>query len=93
MTRKEVLMAAFEAVLDAEEETGYHIWFDYAPHVDGFTVYTVNTKRFPEDLAYKHVYLTEIAQDINETSLDALRWRLRKEELDKQRRDPHGRLV
>lgn len=83
MTKKEILMAMLEAVLDAEERTGGHIWFEYSPHVNTVRVCTYTQKWFDakaevEDL----VYLLEGAEPTEE-ALDALRWRLLPENLRK----------
>ena len=81
MTKKEILMAMLEAVLDAEERTGGHIWFEYSPHVEGVGVFTYTTKTYSED--GELVYLMACDSGLTEDSLDALRWRLLPENLRK----------
>ena len=85
MTRKEILMAMFEAVLDAEEKTGGEIWFEYCPHVDSVYLYTASTKRYPHDGGeYRHISIVDPVEiEPTEKDLDALRWRLLPENLEK----------
>ena len=85
MTRKEILKAMFEAVLEAEEKTGGEIWFEYSPHVDSVGVYTVSSKRYPHDGGgYEHIFIfSPLEMEITEKDLDALRWRLLPENLEK----------
>jgi len=85
MTKKEIMTAMLDAVLEAEELTGGDIWFDYSPHVDSVHVYTVNTRRYPHDGGeYEHVSIfSPVELEITEKDLDALRWRLLPENLEK----------
>ena len=81
MKKKEIKMAMFEAVLDAEEETGGQIWFETVPHCDIIRVHTIDTKRYPDDAEYEIVDL--LYAEPTEEALDALRWRLLPENLRK----------
>lgn len=84
MTKKEIMMAMFDAVLEAEELTGGHIFFDYSPHVDAVGVFTYTTKTYNTDCRGGDlVYLMNTGTELTEEALDALRWRLLPENLRK----------
>lgn len=83
MTKKEILTAMLNAVLEAEEITGGHIWFEYSPHVNTVRVTTYVQKRFDSHAEFDDIiYLLEYAEPTEE-ALDALRWRLLPENLRK----------
>ena len=83
MTKREILTAMFDAVLEAEELTGGHIWFEYSPHVNTVRAVTYAQKRFdPAAEVDDLVYLICDAEPTEE-ALDALRWRLLPENLRK----------
>ena len=73
-----------KAVLDSEEATGADIWFEYQPHTQTVSVYTVNTRRYPQDGGeYSLEWLfSPTTLEITRKDLDALRWRLRPEYLE-----------
>ena len=84
MTKKEILKAMLDAVLEAAALTGGHIWFSYSPQVDGVDVVIYKQKTYdfdadPDDL----VYLMDTTMEITVETLDALRWRLLPENLRK----------
>lgn len=76
MTKKEILMAMLEAVLDAEERTGGHIWFEYSPHVNMVRVTTYAQKRFDSGAEVEDLIYLLDGVEPTEVALDALRWRL-----------------
>ena len=83
MTKKEIVKAMLDAVLEAEARTGGQIWFETIPHVDSVRVHTVDTKRYPTDGGdYEVVNLLDMTEPTEE-ALDALRWRLLPENLRK----------
>ena len=83
MTKKEILMAMLEAVLDAEEKTGGHIFFDYSPHVNTVRVITYAQKRFDPAAELEDIISLLNGVEPTEEALDALRWRLLPDNLRK----------
>lgn len=84
MSKKEIVKAMLDAVLEAEELTGGHLFFDYSPHVEAVGVFTYTTKTYDTDCRGSDlVYLMNTGTELTEEALDALRWRLLPENLRK----------
>ena len=83
MTKREILTAMFDAVLEAEELTGGHIWFEYSAHVNTARVITYAQKRFDPGAEVDDIICLLEGAEPTEEALDALRWRLLPENLRK----------